>query len=308
MRARTPQPVHIPHDTPNLEPCRRLARRLTAAAVPALSTVLALGLLDAGAVGSPVSNTAAGAPVSGSLSGPAVAATIGLSTAYNGATLPELIGASRRVKQMVTVTSPGWSSTTGTLKAWHRDGNGGWQLARGPFPVRLGYHGWVRAEQRRQSTGTTPSGRFRMPYAFGRLANPGAHLGYRRFDRNDWWPYEPRDPATYNVWQWHRAATTHWRADKSERLWDYPTQYAYGIVVGFNLPSGVRYSHRKRQWVADHRADTRRGGGIFLHVNGTGPTAGCVSMSRVQMRWLIRWIRPTGHPRLVMGPYGYVTR
>ena len=64
-------------------------------------------------------------------------------------------------------------------------------------------------------------------------------------------------------------------------LWDYYNQYAYGVVVGFNLPSGIHYSHRKRQWVADHRADTRRGGGIFLHVNGTGSTAGCVSMTRV---------------------------
>jgi L,D-peptidoglycan transpeptidase YkuD (ErfK/YbiS/YcfS/YnhG family) len=89
-------------------------------------------------------------------------------------------------------------------------------------------------------------------------------------------------------------------------LWDYSHQYQYAVVIGFNLPGGVHYSHRKRQWVAEQRADTRRGGGIFLHVNGSGSTAGCVSMTRAQMRWVVRWLRPGAHPQIVQGPYSYV--
>ncbi len=223
-----------------------------------------------------------------------------------GRLLPDRIGARPGVHQMITVTSTHWQTSTATLRAWQRRADGSWRLAHGPVRAVVGYHGWVKAADRVQATGTTPAGRFRLPYAFGRLADPGARLHYRHFDRNDWWPYEPRDPATYNVWQWHKANGTRWRANKAEQLWDYGGQYSYGVVIGFNLPSSVHYSHRKGQWVADQRADTKRGGGIFLHVRGDGATAGCVAVARTHMRWLLRWLRPGAHPQIVMGPYDYV--
>ena len=232
---------------------------------------------------------------------------VGTATAAQaGRPLPERIGARPGVHQMITVTSANWQTSTATLRAWQRRADGSWRLARGPVRAVVGYSGWVQASKRVQATGTTPAGRFRLPYAFGRLADPGANLRYRHFDRNDWWPYEPRDPATYNVWQWRKATKTHWRANKAEHLWNYGDQYAYGVVIGFNLPSQIRYSHRRGQWVADRRADTARGGGIFLHVRGDGATAGCVAVGHGQLRWLIRWLRPGGHPQIVMGPYDYV--
>ncbi len=222
--------------------------------------------------------------------------------------LPDRIDVSGKVRQMITISSAGWRSRTGQLKAWHRDASGRWELKRGPVPVVIGYAGWVKAENRRQSTGTTPAGKFRLPFAFGRLADPGTSMEYRRVDANDWWPYEPRDPATYNVYQYHKAATSRWRSDYSERLTDYVGQYAYALVVGFNLPGGIHYSAQRRQLVADRRADTSRGGGIFLHVRGDGYTAGCVAMSREQMRWLLRWVRPGAHPLVAMGPRDYLLR
>lgn len=264
------------------------------------ASVLVLGLVDA-----PSGDAAPSAADASSAARSKPAAPAPASTAATK-TLPGEIGAPAHVKQMITVTSAGWSTTRARLRAWQRRDNGHWRLVRGPIPVRIGYRGWVRGEKRQQSTGTSPAGRYRLPYAFGRLADPGAHLNYRRFDRTDWWPYEPRDPDTYNVWQWHKAAITHWRADKAEHLWDYRDQYAFAVVVGFNLPHGIRYSHRQRQWVADERADTSRGGGIFLHVNGSGPTAGCVSMARHRIRWIVRWLRPAADPQIVMGPYRYV--
>ncbi|MEJ7741376.1 MAG: L,D-transpeptidase family protein [Nocardioidaceae bacterium] len=221
--------------------------------------------------------------------------------------MPELIGARPKVKQMITV-----SSATVRLDQRHAQGlatrsaKGEWVMARGPIPVVLGYNGWVKAMKRRQSTGTTPAGRFRLPYAFGNSADPGARLPYRHVDGNDYWPYEPRDPATYNVFQAHKAVKTRWRAGYAERLASYGEQYAYALVVGFNLPSGVHYSRQRRQWVARHRADTSRGGGIFLHVRGDGLTAGCVAMNRRDMRWLVRWVRPGADARLVMGPHDYI--
>lgn len=222
--------------------------------------------------------------------------------------LPDRIDLSDKVRQLITVSAVGWGSRTAQLKAWQRDAQGRWVLRRGPVPVVIGYNGWVKAAQRRQSTGTTPAGKFRLPFAFGRLADPGTPMEYRRFDDNDWWPYEPRDAATYNVYQYHRAPTSRWRAGYSEHLADYAGQYAYALVVGFNMPHGIRYSPSRRQLVASQRADVSRGGGIFLHVRGEGNTAGCVAMLRDQMRWLLRWVRPGAHPRIAMGPHGYLTR
>lgn len=223
-------------------------------------------------------------------------------------TLPAAINPPDRVRQLVTVSSPGWSSTTATLRAWRRPAGGEWVSVHSPVSVVLGYSGWVRAAVRKQSTGTTPAGMFTLPSTFGRLADPGARLPYRRHDGNDWWPYEPRDPATYNVYQFHKAASTRWRADYSEHLIDYPDQYAYAIVVGFNLPSGVHYSATREQRVASDRADTSRGGGIFLHVADDGLTAGCVAMPRSDVRWLIRWLNPQRHPRVAMGPHDYLVK
>jgi L,D-peptidoglycan transpeptidase YkuD (ErfK/YbiS/YcfS/YnhG family) len=179
---------------------------------------------------------------------------------------------------------------------------------RGPVRVSLGWNGWVPAQRRRQSTGTTPAGRFGMRYAFGTSRDPGTELRYRRVDGNDYWPYEPRDPATYNIYQPRKARTTHWRSDYVERLADYGYEYSYSVVLGYNLPRGVHWSKARRQWVARKPADTDRGGGIFLHVKKKRYTAGCVSGPIRDIRWIVRWLDPDLTPRIVMGPTAWVKR
>jgi L,D-peptidoglycan transpeptidase YkuD (ErfK/YbiS/YcfS/YnhG family) len=212
-----------------------------------------------------------------------------------------------RVRQLVTVTSGRWSDTRAQLRVW-RKRDGAWRLVRGPVSVSLGWNGWVPAQQRRQSTGTTPAGRFSMRSGFGTRRDPGTELPYRRVDGNDHWPYEPRDPATYNIYQPHRARTTRWRSDYVERLADYGTEYAYSVVLGYNLPRGVHWSKKRRQWVARTPADTERGGGIFLHVKRQRYTAGCVSAPLRTLRWVVRWLDPDLHPQIVMGPARWVER
>ena len=221
------------------------------------------------------------------------------------APLPSYLALPGSVRQLVTVTSDRWSSTRATLNAWERD-DSGWQRVHGPVTVRLGWNGWVPAGRRRQNTGTTPAGKFTMPYAFGTRADPGARLGYRQVDGDDVWPYEPRDPATYNIYQPFQASTSHWRPDFRERLSHYPRQYAYAVVIGFNLPGGVHWSRSRHQYVARHPADTARGGGIFLHVQRPAYTAGCVAGPIEDVRWLVRWLAPRARPRIVMGPERWV--
>ena len=221
--------------------------------------------------------------------------------------LPSYLSLPSQVRQLVTVTSSRWSDKRATLVAWRRDASG-WHRAHGPVTVRLGWSGWVRAGQRRQNTGKTPAGKFTMPYAFGNRADHGSRLRYRHVDGNDVWPYEPRDPATYNIYQPSRASTSHWRSDYRERLASYGYEYAHAVVLGFNLPSGVHWSAKRRQYVASHPANTRRGGGIFLHVQRSKYTAGCVAGPLSDIRWVVRWLDPAKRPRIVMGPRDWVKR
>lgn len=220
--------------------------------------------------------------------------------------LPGRIGAPPNVLQMITVVSDGWKNTTGRLRAWERPRGGTWRLVHGPLDVVLGYHGWVIAKRRVQNTGTTPAGRFWLPSAFGNLPKPRTRMHYNHVDADAWWPYEPRDPATYNIYQYQRDPHSHWRADYAEHLASYQTQYAYAVIIGFNLPKGVHYSPQRHQRVADEPANTERGGGIFLHVEGSGLTAGCVATAKDQVSWLLGWLDPAKDPQIVMGPYNYV--
>jgi len=223
------------------------------------------------------------------------------------ASFPDELSLDPSVRQLVTVTSDHWSDTRAWLSAWQRDDTG-WQRVRGPVRVRLGWNGWVPAAKRRQDTGTTPAGSFRLPYAFGNRPDPGTRLTYRQVDSDDVWPYEPRDPATYNIYQPRRAAGSHWRPDFRERLASYGYEYAHAVVIGFNLPSRVHWSASRHQYVAGHRADTRRGGGIFLHVQRSRFTSGCVAGPLADIRWTVGWLDPAQSPRIVMGPRAWVTR
>jgi len=73
--------------------------------------------------------------------------------------------------------------------------------------------------------------------------------------------------------------------NSSERLTDYRRQYAWSVVIDFNRPDPVRH----------------RGSGIFLHVNGDGATAGCVSAPRHFVRTVLRRLRPGLDPVIAIG-------
>ena len=199
------------------------------------------------------------------------------------------------------VTSSSWSTSYATLRTYQKDSSG-WHKQFKNKHARLGTNGFARFGKRRQD-----SRRRRRPAPTGcraRSAPPptlGRRCSYRQFDRNDWWPYDPRDPRTYNVAQYHgRSSATQWRKSWAEHLWHFHDQYAYSVVIDYNLPSGVYRSGSQR--FAANTANTAAGGGIFLHVNGRGSTAGCVSVGRKAMRKIVRWLDPGQHAVIVMAP------
>lgn len=217
-----------------------------------------------------------------------------------GVPLPARLANLGDARQVVVVTTGSWGSSYARLQTWRRTLGGQWVRVMEPVPARVGWNGVRPAENRLQNTGTTPAGTFALLRGFGLAEPPGVELPYRRVDGNDWWPYDPSDPKTYNVLQPWRARQAQWRTDWAERLASYRKQYRYAVVLDYNLPSDIRW--RNNQRIARTTADTTAGGGIFLHVNGSGATAGCISVTRARMRQVLTWLDPDLDPVIVVGP------
>lgn len=205
-------------------------------------------------------------------------------------------------QQVILVTAPGWDSQRATLRRFERTPTG-WSRVGESVPAWIGSGGFAPARTRMQNTGTTPAGVFSLPEAFG--TGPGRHISlpYHRITPASFWPYDPRDPRTYNVLQTRRTPHAKWRNDGqwSERLQDYGRQYSYAAVIGYNLPETTFTAvDGERRTAAP--ADTRKGGGIFLHVTKGRPTAGCVAIARNPMRTTLQWLDPVDQPVIVMGP------
>ena len=209
-------------------------------------------------------------------------------------TLPSTLTHLGDARQVIVVTTSSWSDTTGRLRGYELRNGTDWCRVITPVKARVGWAGFAWAKNRMQSTGETPAGTFALPWAFGNSPDPGTALRYRTVDNNDWWAYDPKSPSTYNRWREHGLDGV--RSGWAEHLASYGTQYAHSIVIDYNLPT------------ATTNPDTRKGGGIFLHVNGPGATAGCVSVARADLVRVIRWLDPAKHPVIVMAPADALTR
>ncbi|MET7473872.1 L,D-transpeptidase family protein [Streptomyces sp. NPDC005648] len=186
--------------------------------------------------------------------------------------------------QLITAVAAGTSATTGTLTWWSlRDGQ--WVKA-GSAGARFGAKGLVEGTARRQNTSTTPTGLYDLPFAFGIKAAPtGTSYKYLPVHARSWW-CEDNASKSYNRWTEPRPADC--RASESERLASYETQYAHAMVIGFNY----------------HRPVRQRGAGIFLHVNGRGATAGCVSVPGSAMQAILKWASAGKKPHIAIGTTG----
>lgn len=189
-------------------------------------------------------------------------------------------------RQVITVRHTG--GTGARLSLWVlRDGT--WKMLARSTVGRIGYGGLVAPDQRKQGSGTTPTGTYYLPYTFG--GSP-KHLNwsmpYRDFDGNDYW-VQDNASAYYNRWRDRAQGGFHWWLrggdNGSERLADYASQYRMTAVIAYNYYSPVRY----------------RGAGIFLHVNGPGATAGCVSGPAWFLRSVMARLDPQQKPVIAIG-------
>ena len=76
-------------------------------------------------------------------------------------------------------------------------------------------------------------------------------------------------------------------------------QYDYVAVMDYNLPRGEITTGPDGVRRAKTPADTRKGGGIFLHVSKGEPTAGCIAVNERTMKRILRWLDPAANPVII---------
>ena len=167
--------------------------------------------------------------------------------------------------QVVTVNHT--AGIRARVSYWARQ-QGRWRLQFQAADGRIGYNGLVPARRRVQGSGKTPLGTFRLPFSFGMHRQRSSwDPSYRKVRPGDYWVLDNRS-RFYNRYRNKSRGGFRWwlsssSPNASERLRDFPRQYEFSVVTSFNAGQ-VRH----------------RGGAIFLHVNGSGATAGCVSAPR----------------------------
>ena len=75
-------------------------------------------------------------------------------------------------------------------------------------------------------------------------------------------------------------------------MWQQPRPYPFLAVIEYNMRPVV----------------PGKGSGIFLHAQTGGPTIGCVSLAKGQLRAVLRWLRPGDTPAIAIGTRRLLTR
>ena len=196
--------------------------------------------------------------------------------------------------QAIVVKNTTWTSSYVSVETWRRNSaSSPWQLIHSA-PGRVGRNG-IKLN-RHEGDGTTPAGGFRIQWGFGTGSNPnGKGMLWHQFDSNDWWAEDSLDAPTYNTYQTSRPTTAKWRTSHAEHFWDFQALYKYAWVIEFNKP---RYGTRP---TSEPQPDLSAGSGIFLHVQGSGATAGCVAVPEARALSISQWLDPAKRPVIVLG-------
>jgi L,D-peptidoglycan transpeptidase YkuD (ErfK/YbiS/YcfS/YnhG family) len=185
-------------------------------------------------------------------------------------------------RQLITVEARVANTTYAQLRTWRRSA-GCWVEAAGPYTARLGRNGL--SSNRREGDGTTPTGTYRIGRTmYGNDPNPGVRFAYRRLRCGDWWDEDPSSP-TYNSFQHVPCGTRPPFGGASEGMWQQPRPYPFLAVIEYNMRPVV----------------PGLGSGIFLHAQTGGPTIGCVSLRKEELRAVLRWLRPSARPVIAIG-------
>jgi len=192
-------------------------------------------------------------------------------------------------QQLITVEAKVARTTYASLRTWKLS-RGCWTAVGKPRSARIGRNGL--SSNRREGDGTTPTGTYRIgPRMYGNAPDPGVRFNYRRLRCGDWWDEDPSSP-TYNSFQHVRCGQRPPFGGGSEGMWQQPRPYPFLAVVEYNMRPVV----------------PGRGSGIFLHAQTGGPTIGCISLRKAELRTVLRWLHPNAKPVIAIGTRAQLRR
>ena len=189
--------------------------------------------------------------------------------------------------QVVTVNHT--SGHHARVSFWARNRTG-WVLRMQVTDGRIGYGGLVPGPRRRQGSGTTPLGTYRLPYAFGtQRERDGWDIRYRPIRRGDYW-VQDNASKFYNRYRNKRQGGFRWwlpksHPDSSERLLDF--RRAVPAVGGHGLQPAARSG--------------TAGPGSSCTSTAPGATAGCVSVPRPFLQRLMGKLDQARDPVIAVG-------
>lgn len=132
---------------------------------------------------------------------------------------------------------------------------------------------------KKEGDGCTPAGLFRLGYAFGIREQPEIKMAYRRITKDSYWVDDP-DSRFYNMWIEGRQYAD-WTS--AERLSDYQREYAYAVIIEYNIPERL----------------PGKGSAIFLHC-GDRPTSGCIAVPEPELLTILKWLDPSRFPKILI--------
>lgn len=115
----------------------------------------------------------------------------------------------------------------------------------------------------------TPIGEFELGIAFGTHSNVKTKLEYYTLDENMYWVCDSNSKY-YNEFVDETKIKSDWDNSKNEHLIEEDIAYEYAIEIKYN-----------KEKISE------KGSAIFLHCIKNGPTAGCVSISKDSMKFVI---------------------
>jgi L,D-peptidoglycan transpeptidase YkuD (ErfK/YbiS/YcfS/YnhG family) len=185
--------------------------------------------------------------------------------------------------QVITVVATSTARTTATLQAWSKV-NGRWTRHGASVVADLGSDGL--SSHPSESKSATPIGSFTLTRAFGHDADPGTALPYTHTTPSYWWISQPG--KLYNTMQDCATHCDFTQGDPNEHLYYETPFYDYAVVIDYNTSNA---------------GPVRQGAGsaFFLHVSVGAPTAGCVSIPKSNLVSILQWLRPSAHPRILIG-------
>ena len=193
-------------------------------------------------------------------------------------------------RQLIVVTTSTWSSTSGSLTTYEKV-DGRWRIVHAALPARLGRSGF--SADHHEGDGTTPAGSFPVTAIMGRQPDPGVRFPYRQLVPGDCFVSDVSSPS-YN-----QLVTASPCVKPNEDMFAIGIgPYRYLATVGYNVDPVV----------------PGLGSAIFLHrhqydsAGRTVPTSGCVSLSETDLLAVLRWLDPSLHPRILMGPDSWLIK